>query len=75
MFLLPSVFQVPPESEMDEELKLYLSTRTYLQSDHPKFWENLRYAMPHPQEYFEKKQAMTKEAERLELGQTNGKPK
>ncbi|XP_042891186.1 protein toll-like [Penaeus japonicus] len=65
--------QVPPESELDEKLRLYISMKTYVKWGDAKFWEKLRYIMPHPQELIQKKQQKCKNADKLELVKSNSK--
>ncbi|ROT76543.1 Toll protein [Penaeus vannamei] len=65
--------QVPPESELDEKLRLYISMKTYVKWGDAKFWEKLRYIMPHPQELIQKKQQKNRNADKLELVKSNSK--
>ncbi|KAK3861725.1 hypothetical protein Pcinc_032341 [Petrolisthes cinctipes] len=67
--------EIPPEKALDEKLRLYVSMRTYVRWGDAKFWEKLRYLMPHSQELIQKKQGkrQRKDTDKLELCKSDSK--
>ncbi len=45
-YLIVIVLNEVSEDDLDEEMKLYLTTNTYIRVDSKWFWENLKYALP-----------------------------
>ncbi|KAK7084380.1 hypothetical protein SK128_021957 [Halocaridina rubra] len=64
--------EIPPESELDEKLQLYISMKTYIKWGDAKFWEKLRYAMPHPP-HLKKGHRRRRDTDKLELVKSDSK--
>lgn len=65
--------EIPPESELDEKLQLYISMKTYVKWGDTKFWEKLRYIMPHSQDLILKKHRKRRDTDKLELCKSDSK--
>lgn len=65
--------EIPPESELDDKLQLYISMKTYVKWGDAKFWEKLRYFMPHPQDLIKKRHRKRRDTDKLELCKSDSK--